>query len=444
MGRPPKKYSNLTIREKNFVKKTLGITKLEDVDKTILKRLREELKQLNDVRNKNKIIYKLWDVIICTIVASFANNNTWEDIHNFVIDNYEWFKSFLQMTGGIPTEKSYERIMGTINSDELNSILFDFFKTISFEKAVSVKSYNFDGRVNNGSKQKATLLNSSKSPLNCLNVYSNEDGYCIYTKEIDSKTNEIPTVKELVDGMDLNGIIVTWDALNTQVENIKAVINSNGDYTVPIKANHELFYQDLIDYFDEDKCDEIIAGNLNSEYLKYTEKSHSSIIVYELFQTSDVKWYEDIKKWDGVKTFGLVRKTITQMKEVKNKRKNAKQEEVEKEVTTVENRYYISSRTVNINEFNKVTRGHWSVENKIHWQLDFTFDQDKNNTRNKKALLNLEIIHKFVLAILERVKPKYSLSLKSIRKHLSNNIEEFFPELVTYLILDNKSTVLEK
>ena len=76
------------------------------------------------------------------------------------------------------------------------------------------------------------------------------------------------------------------------------------------------------------------------------------------------------------------------------------------------------------------------MKNKIHWHLDFTFYQDKNTTLNKKALLNLEIIHKFVLATLERVKPKYNKSFKSIRKHLSNNFEEYFPEFLYYLLLN--------
>ena len=121
---------------------------------------------------------------------------------------------------------------------------------------------------------------------------------------------------------------------------------------------------------------------------------------------------------------------------VPNTRKNAKNKKVKKSVTTIEYRYYISSRQVNIIEFYQATREHWKVENKIHWHLDFTFCQDKNTTTNKNALLNLEIIHKFILAILERTKPKYNKSLKSIRKHLSNNFEEFFPELLCYLLLN--------
>ena len=109
---------------------------------------------------------------------------------------------------------------------------------------------------------------------------------------------------------------------------------------------------------------------------------------------------------------------------------------VKKVVTTVEKRYYISSKYVNIEEFNTATRGHWNLENKIHWHLDFTFAQDKNTTKNKKALLNLEIIHKFVLGCLERVKRRYNRSLKQIRKHLSNNFEEFFPEFIAYLLVN--------
>lgn len=134
-------------------------------------------------------------------------------------------------------------------------------------------------------------------------------------------------------------------------------------------------------------------------------------------------------------SFGLVRKTITKKALVKNERKNAKKKKIEKIITTVENRYYISSKQVNIKEFSIATRQHWAVENKVHCHLDFTFCQDDNKTTNKKALLNLEIIHKFVLAILSRVKSRYKLSLKAIRKHLSNNFKEFLPELFCYLIL---------
>ena len=436
MAKPQKKYANLDKREISFIKKLLGIKSLKDIDITILKMLKENLKKLKDSRNKNMIIYKLWDVIMCVIIVSFADNNTWEEIHDFVKDNYKWFKSFLQMTGGIPTADSYERIIGLVDSNELNKILFDFFTAISIKQNSKMNFLNFDGRVNNGSKRNLTIMNDSKTPLNCLNVYSSKYGYCIETKQIAEKSNEIPAVEELIVGMNLTGVIVTWDALNSQTKNVAAVIAAGGDYVIPIKGNHGIFYQDLIDYFDKEKCEEIIAGNLDSAYYEYNEKSHAAYIKYECFQTSDIKWYDRLDDWEGIQTIGMIKKTVTKMVLVPNTRKNAKNKKVKKSVTTIEYRYYISSRQVNIIEFYQATREHWKVENKIHWHLDFTFCQDKNTTTNKNALLNLEIIHKFILAILERTKPKYNKSLKSIRKHLSNNFEEFFPELLCYLLLN--------
>lgn len=436
MAKPQKKYSILDKKQINYIKKKLGIKNIQDIDTTILKKLKEILKCLKDVRYQKMIIYKQWDVIMCVILASFADNNTWEEIHTFVKDNYKWFKSFLQMTGGIPTADSYERIIGLIDSNELNKILLDFFKNITPELNAKLEMMNLDGRVNNGSKSSITLFNDAKKPLNCLNCYSNKFGYCISTTQIDDKTNEIPTIENVISGLNLEGVTLTWDALNSQKNNIKAVIAAHGDYVVPIKGNQGNFYNDLIDYFDEKKCEEIIAGNTQSQYLTYTEKSHSSIIKYEIFQTEDIKWYSNLEDWEKVKTFGLVKKTITKKAIVKNTRKNSKKTTITKEVTTVEKRYYISSKQVNVKEFDLATRGHWSIENKIHWHLDFTFCQDKNSTQNKKALLNLEIIHKFVLAILERVKPKYNSSLRGIRKHLSNNFEEFLPELLCYLMLN--------
>ena len=209
-----------------------------------------------------------------------------------------------------------------------------------------------------------------------------------------------------------------------------------GDYIIPIKENQKNFYNDLKLYFDQEKCDEIIAGNSKSVYYTENEKSHSSYIKYEYFQTSDIDWYSNINDWEGIHSIGLVRKTITKKVKVKNERKNAKKNTIEKITSTVEYRYYISSKQVNIKEFSIATRQHWAIENKIHWHLDFTFRQDNNTTTNKKALLNLEIIHKFVLTILSRAKPKYKLSLKGIRKHLSNNFQEFLPELFCYLMLN--------
>lgn len=130
--------------------------------------------------------------------------------------------------------------------------------------------------------------------------------------------------------MDLSGVIVTWDALNTQTKNIKAVRDAHGNYIVPIKGNQGNFNNELEEYFDSKKCKEIIAGNLSSQYLAYNEKSHSAIIVYECFQTSDINWYVDKDKWTDLKTIGMIKKSITKKVIEKIKDKKGKYKKLKK------------------------------------------------------------------------------------------------------------------
>lgn len=102
-------------------------------------------------------------------------------------------------------------------------ILLDFFKALTLSTTPEVELYNFDGRVNNESKRKAAFLREEEKTLNCLNCYSNRYRYCIEIVPIDEKTNEIPTIEKLIKGMNLKGVIATWDALNSQVADVKAL-----------------------------------------------------------------------------------------------------------------------------------------------------------------------------------------------------------------------------
>lgn len=420
MSRPSKKRFDLDIRQVNYIKKKLGINKIEDVDKVTMKLLKNNLKQIKDVRVKGKTKFKIWDIIVCAILSVLFGAQDWEDIHDFVKDHYKWLREFLLLTGGIPCAKTYERVFAIIEFKELENILNDFIFTISIKQNSERDIIDIDGRVSTGSSRKQTEYHDRVKPLNVLNAYSNNYGVCLASEMIEEKSNEIPAIPDILKRFKVKNNIITWDALNTQTANIEAVIDLKGDYVVPIKGNQGNFYNDLIDYFDEVKLDSIRAGNSQSEYLEYYEKRGSQSIHYEYFQTADVKWYFDIKKWKKLNSIGVVRKTI----EESNKKK-------------IEMRYYISSLYCDIKLFANSIRNHWSVENKLHWHLDFTFRQDNNTTINKNALMNLELINKFCLAILNRVKPFYNnISLRRIRKIISYNFEKSLVNLMCYLSLN--------
>lgn len=418
MARPSKKRFELDIRQINYIKKKLEISKIEDVDKATIKQLKENLKQVKDVRIQKKTKFKIWDIIICTILAVLFNANDWEEIHDFVEDHYKWLREFLLMTGGIPCAKTYERVFAIINPKELENIFTDFILMLCISKP-DKDIINIDGRINNGSSRNETRYNEKIKPLNVLNAYSNNYGICLASEQIEEKTNEITTIPDILDRFNVKGNVITWDALNTQTVNVEKVINLKGDYVVPIKRNQSNFYNDLKLYFDEKKLEMIKAGQINSGYLECTEKRGGNLIHYEYYQTEDVKWYFDRKKWKKLNSVGLVKKTIDNGKEIKT-----------------EYRYYISSLYLNIELFSSSIRNHWSVENKLHWHLDFTFKQDDNTTVNKTALMNLELVKKFCLGILNKIKPFYkNISIKRIRKQLSYNLEKGLVNVMCYLAL---------
>ena len=231
-------------------------------------------------------------------------------------------------------------------------------------------------------------------------------------------------VPEVIKRLDLTNVICTWDALNTQKDNVKAVISKKGDYCVALKANQGNFYKDVQDYFDEDKM-LLIQSGYEGGYQLSREKNHEAIITYEYYQTEDIKWYEEYKKWDGLRSIGLIKKTIENSDGTK----------------TEEKRYYISSLLLNIQLFSYAIRKHWNVENKLHWQMDFTFKSDDNTTMNKKALFNLQIIKKFCLKILNIAKEEKKKSLKRIRKDISRNVEKELIEIFKLMRNFDMSTI---
>ena len=411
-------YLKLTTKQKNKLLKSFGVKKIEDVEDEVLKYLKNCLKKVTDVRQQWKISYKIWDIICYVVIANFSDVYDWEEIADFVEMKKAFFKKFLKMTGGVPSSQTIERVFSLINPKELETILNDFLLTYIKNNPLETEIINFDGRVDRGSSRNETEYNTKIKPLNCLNAYSNNYGICIGTEMIDDKTNEIPTIPILLDRLNVKDTIITWDALNTQTANVKKVIDCKADYVVPIKGNQKNFYDDLKLYFNEKKLETIIAGNTRSTYKKELEKSHSEMIVYEYFQTEDVSWYHDKDNWSKLHSIGMVKKTIT---------KNGE--------TNIEERYYISSLFLNIELFSKAIRNQWSVENKLHWHLDFTFREDKNTTVNKKALMNLQLVNKFTLAVLNKVKPFYGdISLKRIRNIISLDFEKQFIYLLYYLL----------
>ena len=392
---------------------------VEDLDISLLKNFKNYIKnEVDDPRQPWKTEYKIWDILVTSIIAILCNNNELIDMYDFIVSKKDFFKQFLKLTNGIASIWTYERVLSLIDSDTLQDCLNYFNETVIFQYNSKKDIISLDGKTDNGSARNAF---EKIKPLNVLSAYSDNQSACLYSQIIESKTNEIPTIPLVLDKLNIKNVVITWDALNTQINNIKEVIERGGDYVVPVKANQGNFNTDLQLYFKDDVLDEIRIGKLKSEYKKVIEKANSKVITYEYFQIEDVNWYFGIKDWKNLNTIGLVLKTIDDGKNI-----------------TTEKRYYISSLLNDIELFSRAIRTHWNVENKLHWHLDFTFKQDSNTTMNKRLLFNIQLIKKFCLTLLEKVKQEYNVSFKRIRHKLELNPEIEVPKL--FMLLANKTT----
>ena len=397
---------------------------IENIDLNALVELKEELLNTSDERHQSYTIHSMIDIFMITFFAILSDCDEWVQIEMFAKKHYDWFKKFLSLNAGIPKAVTFKRVMSVINPNEVEPILVNFLLKIlkQYQNILNDKSkysnekdvYAMDGKSCNSSGRNSSKTGEIKS-IQAMSIYSNNLGICLATEFIEEKTNEIPTGPKLLSLLNLENIIVTFDALNTQEKTIDTIVNQKGYYVAAVKSNQENTYEDLINYFEDEK---ILKQLKEENYCCNTEKNHSSIIKYEYYQIEDVMWLYNYKKWRNIKSIGCVKKTISNI--ITNK-------------TTVETRYYISNLSCNIIEFSNAIRKEWSIENKLHWHLDLTFKEDNNKTFEKNAQKNLNIIRKFCLSILKLVKDIYGLSLKNIRKYLCMDFENEIEKIFTYL-----------
>ena len=186
----------------------------------------------------------------------------------------------------------------------------------------------------------------------------------------------ITAIPDLLDTLNIKGHIITTDAMGTQTEIVKKIRNKRADYVLALKGNQGTLHEDVKQYFDD--------ADLRAKcaYFKTVEKARGGVEKREYWQTEDIAWLPQKKDWAGLKSIAMTRNTITKDGE-----------------ETSETRYYISSLPLGVEEVSRAVRGHWMVES-YHWHLDVTFREDSNQTIEKQAAFNLNILRKLAINVL--------------------------------------------
>jgi predicted transposase YbfD/YdcC len=324
-----------------------------------------------DTRQQSKVLHKLSEIIGISLFAMIANANEPEEIEIFCKAQESFLREYFELANGIPSHDTIERAFEMVSHEYLMGLQARFNELLNANEGDKIrKILAIDGKTQCGNASETQKANHIVS---CVD----EGGFCLGQELVDDKSNEITAIPELLDNLNIKGHIITTDAMGCQRDIVKKIRKKLADYVLALKGNQGTLFDDVKLYFDDTQFLSRCA------YHKTTEKARGNIEIREYWQTDDISWLEQRRDWTGLKSIAMTKNTITK-----------------KGKTTTQIRYFISSLPLGAKEVARAIRKHWMVES-YHWQLDVTFKEDANHTRNKHISYNLNIMRKLALNLLK-------------------------------------------
>lgn len=364
--------------------------------------LLECFENLPDPRIDKKCDHRLIDIIVITVCASICNAEGWTDVETFGKSRYEWLATFLSLPHGIPSHDTFGRVFAALDAEAFEQTFIRWVESVF--KVTKGQVIALDGKTLRRSHDKTI----GKNAIHMVSAWAKESGLVLGQQKVGEKSNEITAIPQLLRLLDVSGCIVTIDAMGTQTKIAQAIRDEKADYVLRVKANQGHLHQDIEDWFIY--ADQVQFTDMNSDYATTTNKNHGRIEIRRCWTISDPLAFEYIRNYQG----WVDLKTL-----VRVERERRINDHVQRDVA-----YYISSLPPNAQRILDATRGHWAIENSLHWVLDVTFREDDTRIRQGNAPQNMAIVKRIALNILKKDASKGSLRTKRYRAALDNDFLE--------------------
>ncbi|MDQ3929182.1 MAG: ISAs1 family transposase [Chloroflexota bacterium] len=351
-----------------------------------LEQLRTRFASVEDPRVERTKLHQLLDIITIAICAVICGADDWSEIELFGHAKEAFFRSFLPLPNGIPSHDTFNRVFARLNPEQFQRCFLEWVQELVRASGGQVKGVvAIDGKQVCGSRDAP----NGKGAIQMVSAWAHDNGMVLGQVKVDDKSNEITAIPTLLQLLDLEGCIVTIDAIGCQREIASAITEGGGDYVLALKGNHSVLHQDVITTFDEG-LDTHFKG-ISHQTHETVEKGHGRIERRRYYLVDDPLYMRYLdrlgkEKWPGLCSIGMV--------------------EAEREVEGVisqERRYYLCSIS-SVREFAQAARGHWSIENALHWVLDVAFREDHNRTRSDHSAHNFAILRHIALNLLKAEK----------------------------------------
>lgn len=323
-------------------------------------------------------VYPLHNILFMTICAVIAGADDFVAIAKYGRTKQDWFAKYLDLSAGIPSHDRFNAILAAIRPAEFEKALLGWITTL--QDITDGQVIAIDGKTLRRSYDNA----SCKSAIHMVSAWATVNHISLGQVVVDAKSNEITAIPKLLELIEISGALVTVDAMGCQTDIAAKIVDNQGDYCLAVKGNQPTLHQGLIDFFVDHLEDDFARVSVR-RYASH-ETGHGREDNRSYFICPVPCDLPDSNRWKKLKAIGIAINN-TELNDGKRR---------------VEVRYYILSRYLSGRRFAEAVRGHWGIENSLHWQLDVTFGEDQCRIRKGHADENFSTLRRTALSLLKR------------------------------------------
>jgi len=356
---------------------------MADVQRIRLAEITSYFEGLEDPRSSINRQYPLVSVVVIALMAVLAGAGGPTAIAKWAALKKDFLLQALDLPHGIPCKDVFRRVLMTLQPGVFQACFVNWLQSLRARAAealdVEQPVLAIDGKTARRSHDRRNGLGA----LHAVTVWASEFGLSLGQVACAEKSNEITAIPEVLRLVDIQGAIITIDAMGTQKAIAAQIIDGEADYVLALKGNQETLHQAVIDYIEEHAQNDFADVKVRRHWTE--ETGHGRHETRSYMHMAVPKTLPRLERWKGLTSIGVATLACV---------RNGKE--------TVETRYYISSLPVGVKRFAHAVRSHWGVENGCHWCLDVIYREDESRIRDKHLRENVAWLNRFTLSLLKQ------------------------------------------
>jgi predicted transposase YbfD/YdcC len=335
---------------------------------------------LTDPRINRRLRHPLVNILTISICAIICGCDDFCAIEEYGKAKIDWFKSFLDLKHGIPSHDTFSDVLNRVKPKEFSEA---FTKWVSQLGNLKGDIVSIDGKTMRRTLDKA----SGASAIHLISAWSAKNNLCFGQAKVNEKSNEITAIPLLLDLLDIKGATITMDAMGCQFAIADKIVDAEADYVLALKGNQGELHDDIKLFLETNLANSF--KNLSHTVSKTANGEHGRIEQRNVWLTDNVQWLiERHPRWKSIKGIAIV----------------DSRREMQGKVSREQRLYITSHRDKNADFIANAIRSHWFVENRLHWQLDVSFNEDQNRLKSGYGAENFSMMNKIALNLLKNEK----------------------------------------